>query len=473
MCHSARFFTQILFVCVLICTAHVYAVSPAIQELEKQFVEVGQRLLPSVVNIDTKEHTLTDAGDLNPLLPFFGLPLPQEGEQQPRRPMPERATGSGFIYDTQGHIVTNNHVVEKAEKITVRLHSGKEYPAKVIGTDTDTDLAVLKIDAPAEELVPATLGDSDLLKPGQFAIAVGSPRGFVGSLSFGHISALGRTGLPALASRGLRFQDLIQTDTAINLGNSGGPLCNIAGEVIGINIAIVWDANSIGFAIPVNTAKRVVPQLIAEGRIVRGYLGVAIENVTDYQDALGLEDGLGAFVKGVQVGTPAERAQLQVYDVIRKVNEKPVQNASDLVAQISAYPPGTTVNLEVWRKGGIVNIAATLDEWKGKTVAAEVQQPKSIFGLMLSPITPQLQKKYQVAEDVEGVVVTGIEANSPAEETDLREGDVIIEVAQTAVKTVADIERILTEQGEKRKAFLFRYVRGGNPADITVLRVNE
>jgi serine protease Do len=244
-------------VALLLLGGNAVARSPILKEIEDAFIRLHQEVRPSVVTIDTKgapaQSETRGEPDLEDLFRFFGVP---EGGRPrgPMRPMPRtRATGSGFIYDTAGHIVTNNHVVDGADSITVRLSNGSEYPATVVGQDPDTDLAVIKIEA--DEVLPAVqLGDSDELKVGQFAIALGSPRGFEGSLSFGHISALGRENLAGLAAQGLRFQNLIQTDAAINLGNSGGPLANIDGEVVGINIAIVWGANSLGFAIPVNTA---------------------------------------------------------------------------------------------------------------------------------------------------------------------------------------------------------------------------
>ena len=250
------------------------AQSPLLKEIEDSFVRLHEQVGPSVASIEVKGPAGEEMSEMDLFHRFFGIPGP-EGSPRTPRPRPQ-AQGSGFIYDKQGHIVTNNHVIEGADKILVRLWNGSEYEAKVVGADPESDLAVVKIES-VENLPPARLGDSDAIKVGQFAVAIGSARGFEGSVSFGHISAIGREGLRGLAVQGLTFQNLVQTDAAINLGNSGGPLCNIAGEVIGINTAIVWGANSIGFAVPVNTAKTVVPQLIEQGQVTRGYLGVAIE----------------------------------------------------------------------------------------------------------------------------------------------------------------------------------------------------
>ena len=254
------------FVLMVLCVftaGSAFALSPVLKEMEDAFVRLHEELRPCVVNIDSKG--ASKQGDIDPdqlhdLFRFFGMPSPEQGPNMPRMKMPPRvATGSGFIYDKEGHIVTNNHVVDGADEITVKLWNEKEYTAKVIGRDPDTDLAVIKID-PDVDLPVARIGDSDALKVGQFAIAVGSPRGFEGSFSFGHISALGRE---ELSLPGLRFQNFIQTDAAINLGNSGGPLCNLDGEVIGISIAIVYGANSLGFAIPSNTAHSSPPSAAA------------------------------------------------------------------------------------------------------------------------------------------------------------------------------------------------------------------
>ena len=248
--------------------------SPILREIEDSFVRLHEEVRPCVVSIQVQGPATAESNEgLDELHQFFGLPVPEKGQPEEA---PE-ATGSGFIYDTEGHIVTNNHVIANATRIEAILSSGKRYEATVVGTDPDTDLAVIKIETD-EILTLARLGDSSLLKVGQFAIAMGSPRGFEGSLSFGHISALGRNNLWGLQAQGIRFQNLIQTDAAINLGNSGGPLCNIDGEVVGINIAIIWGANSIGFAIPVNEVKNIVPDLIADGKVTRGFLGVHIDD---------------------------------------------------------------------------------------------------------------------------------------------------------------------------------------------------
>ncbi|NLV45381.1 MAG: Do family serine endopeptidase [Candidatus Hydrogenedentes bacterium] len=444
-----------------------------LREIQNGFVQIHERLRPSVVNIDVqgKAETMnmTPFGPMEDLFRFFNMPEQQERRQQKIRP---QGTGSGFIYDASGLIITNNHVVEEAEKIVVRLHNGNEYDAEVVGTDPETDLAVIKIQA-NEPLAPLTLGDSDKVKVGEFAIAIGSPRGFEGSVSFGHVSALGREGLQGLAMQGLTFQNLIQTDAAINLGNSGGPLCNIDGEVIGINTAIVFGANSIGFAIPINTAKQTVPVLIAEGKVTRGYLGVSIDDAATYTDvaSLGLPDNKGAVVRQVQPDTPADKAGLKTYDVIRKVNGEEISGASDLVRKVSANAPGSTVKLEIWRERASVEVDVTLTE---RHVAEDRQNMgKSVLGLKVRDITPSILERLGIGKSIKGVVVVEVEPGSSAEEARLTEGDIIIEVGQQPVNDVENFFSLMKTHAEPGKSLLIRFVRGNNDPDITIIRVPE
>lgn len=445
-----------------------------LREIQNAFVQLHDRLRPSVVNIDVqgKMETMemTPFGPMDDLFRFFNMPAPQE-QRRPQQMRPQ-GTGSGFIYDASGLIITNNHVVEDAEKIVVRLHNGNEYDAEVVGTDPETDIAVIKIQA-NETLTPLPLGDSDQVKVGEFAIAIGSPRGFEGSVSFGHVSALGRENLQGLAMQGLTFQHLIQTDAAINLGNSGGPLCNIDGQVIGINTAIVFGANSIGFAIPINTAKQTVPLLIAEGKVTRGYLGVSIDDASTYTDvdSLGLPDKKGAVVRQVQPDTPADKAGLKTYDVIRKVDGEEVGSASELVRKISAHAPGTSVKLEIWRDRAPMEVDVALTERK---VAAERRAAEeSVLGLKVREITPTILERLGLKSGVKGVVVVEVEPGSPAAEARLTEGDIITEVAQKPVTNPTEFFQLMEENGTPGKALLIRFMRGNNDPDITIIRVPE
>ncbi|HNR34062.1 MAG TPA: PDZ domain-containing protein [Candidatus Hydrogenedentes bacterium] len=447
------------------------ALSPVLKEMEDGFIKLHQELQPCVVNIETKgggPSSEIDIDGFNELFRFFGIPM-EPGPNMPMRPrrMPRMATGSGFVYDKQGHIITNNHVVEDAAEITVKMWNKKEYPAKIIGRDPDTDLAVIKIE-PDGDLPVARLGDSDALQVGQFAIAVGSPRGFEGSFSFGHISALGRN---ELMLPGLRFQNFIQTDAAINLGNSGGPLCNLEGEVIGINVAIVYGANSIGFAIPVNTAKNIVPKLIGEGKVTRGYLGVGIVNVDSFAEGVGLPDNKGAFVKNVQPGTPAEKAGIKPYDVLRKVNGAEVENSADLVRKISDIAPGTPVKIEIWRDKKTQEVEVTLDEWAGSV--KEAVRGKITLGLRVENLTPELVERLRLKPGATGAIVTEVEPGSPAEDArpPIGQGDVIVEIAQKPVKNADDFHSLVKENAQPGKSLLIGLIRAGGEQDITVIKV--
>lgn len=440
-----------------------------LKEIEQSFIALHERVGPSVVNIEIRGTGEEEAPGMGDLFHFFGVPTPPD-QGGPQQPAPRtQATGSGFIYNAEGYIITNNHVVADADTITVRLSNGKEYEAKTIGTDPDTDIAVIKIE-PEETLTPAVLGDSDGLKVGQFAIAIGSPRQLEGTVSFGHISALGREGLDGLRVQGLRFQNLVQTDAAINLGNSGGPLCNIDGEVVGINTAIVWGANSIGFAIPINAAKEIVPQLISDGHVTRGYLGVGIDDVSNFADAVSLPDKSGAFVKEVRPDTPAERAKLQTYDVIRKINGEPVANASDLVRRISGFKPGVKVNLEVWRDGKEMDVEVELSEWEPETEVAAASGG-DVLGMQLRALNPDMIDRLGLEPNTQGVLISNVKPGTPAEEANLMPGDIIIEVAQKPVGTPAELRDALEKEGKPGKSVLVRFLRGTREPDITVIRV--
>lgn len=445
------------------------AVSPLLKEFEDAFIRLHEEVRPCVVNIDTKGSVPTEGFDpdqLEDLFRFFGLPQPK-GAPNFRQRLPIRqGTGSGFIIDKEGHIITNNHVVEGAAEIVVRLWDGSEYDAKRVGTDRDTDIAVIKIDADVD-LPVAKLGDSETLKVGQFVVATGSPRGFEGSLSFGHISALGRS---KLRLRGLRFQDFIQTDAAINLGNSGGPLCNIDGEVIGINVAIVLGANSLGFAIPINTAKEILSELISEGEVTRGYLGVGISDVDQLvADGLGLEDTKGALVERVMPDTPAERAGLKPYDIIRKVNDDVVEDADDVIRLISIQSPGSTVSIEVWRDEKAVTKKVELEKWMG----AESMAPpdKEILGLRVQTLTAETAEQLGLDPGTRGVVITDIEPGSTAHEAGLAPGEVITEVAREPVATADEFFERVREHAKPGKGLLLGLIRRDGESDITAIKV--
>lgn len=456
------------------------AKSPLLKEIEDAFVRLGEEVRPSVVEINTEgKPDDTDREAFDELFRFFGNPQeqsPQEtpeqtpepppAPQQPRLPVrPPQSTGSGFIYDKSGHIITNNHVVANATKITVQLWDGSKHEASVVGQDPDSDIAVIKIDPKGKDLPTIKLGDSDELKVGQFAIAMGSPRGLTGSLSFGHISALGREEL-ALPGEALRFQNFIQTDAGINLGNSGGPLCNIDGEAIGINIAIVFGANSIGFAIPINRVKDVVPQLIAKGRVVRGWLGVRITNIEEqaeqkelelqaYLEAYGLPDKNGVYVHDVTPDGPAQRYGIRPEDFIRTINGRVVKDKHELIDRISAFEPGTDVNLGVWREGKEIELTVKVEEFPDLETA---QYGRAYLGLRIAELTPELRAQLNLDAKINGVVVMRVTDNSPAQQAGIRPGSVIIKIAHKDVAGPDQFKSVLKENAHPGKTLLIRVI---------------
>ena len=449
----------------LVCLVSATAVADesVLRAIEDTFVRLHEEVGPCVVNIVTRGPAVED-NSMQDFFRQFGVPEPEGAP-----PQRSNATGSGFIYDKQGHIITNNHVIDGADQIKVRLYNMNLYTAKVVGTDPETDIAVIKIE-PTEELPIARLGDSDALKVGQFAIAIGSPRGLEGSVSFGHVSALGRENLEGLASQGLQFQNLIQTDAAINLGNSGGPLCNLNGEVVGMNTAIVFGANSIGFAIPINSVKSVGPVLISGGRVVRGFLGVRIKDAREFVEAMALPDGNGALVHRVEDGTPAAAGGIERYDVLRTINGENIKSATDLVRRISFFKPGSTVNIGVWRDGKPVELPILLAERPSANVSTPRVEER-IHGLQVETLKPEDLKRLNLPEETKGVLVTDVSPGTPAEEAGLTVGCVILEVAKQPVTTPEEFKAQLEKAGQERKSVLFSYVAPGSTPDITVLEL--
>jgi len=450
-----------------------HAVTPMLKEMEDAFVRIGEQVRPAVVNIDCEQE---ESGE-QPSQPqlrgfedffrFYGIPMPEDPQQGDPRQRRSLASGSGFIFDKDGHIITNNHVVNGAKTINVRLHDGREYKATIVGADKDTDIAVIKMTDPPTDLRIVELGNSDEIRVGQFAIALGSPRGLEGSLSFGHVSALGRNELQLPIN--LRFQNFIQTDAAINFGNSGGPLVDIDGKVIGINTAIDAVGNSLGFAIPINMAKDVVPQLISSGKVTRGFLGVddirdireiasGDATASDFAEALGLPDTKGAYVnKGTIADSPAEKAGIRQNDVIRKINDQPVEGAQDLVKKISAYMPGESVKLEIWREKAALNLEVTLAEYPGSVV--EARFGAALLGMRVQPLTPEMKKQVGLDADIQGVVVIDVEEDSPAFNAEISLGDIITEIQQKPVSTVEEFKTMIAEEAKPGTNVIFRVLR--------------
>ena len=433
------------------------------------FADLAARLLPSVVNVSTTQVVEGNPGIELPQLPpgspfeeFFKefMERGQPRQQQQRR----RATslGSGFVFDNQGHIVTNNHVIQDADEVTVILHDETRLEAKVIGRDTKTDIAILKVE-PSARLVPVQFGDSDMARVGDWVLAIGNPFGFGGSVTAGIISARGRD------IQAGPYDDFLQTDASINRGNSGGPTFNLDGEVVGINTAIFSPSGGsigIGFAIPSLSAQPVIQQLIQHGQVRRGWLGVRIQAVTDeIAEALGLKEAAGALVAGVIPGGPAEKARLKDGDIILEFDGKPIGQMRRLPRLVADTEVGKTVPIKVWREGRELSMKVEVGELKEaeeKLAAATPGTEKPSGGesvqdldISVAAIDDRLRTRYGLEPDARGVVVTSVDPNGPAAERGVRVGDRIVEVAQEPVSTPSQLAaKIKAAKAAGRKAVL-------------------
>ncbi|MCX7966705.1 MAG: DegQ family serine endoprotease, partial [Syntrophorhabdaceae bacterium] len=392
---------------------------------------------PCVVNISTtmtiKGPGLLDpfSGPYSPFRDFFGNDFFERffGDL-PKREFKQRSLGSGFIIDKDGYILTNNHVVEKASSIKVKLSDGKEYDAKVIGKDAKTDIALIKINA-RHDLPVAKLGDSDKLEVGDWVIAIGNPFGLEHTVTAGIVSAKGR-----VIGAG-PYDDFIQTDASINPGNSGGPLFNLNGEVIGINTAIVATGQGIGFAIPINMAKDMLQSLKTKGKVVRGSLGVRIQEVTpEIAKNFGLSEPEGALVADVIEGSPAEKAGIKSGDIIVSYDGKKIKNRDALPRLVAATEVGKKVKVGIIRDGKKMELDVVVGELQDETVVASRRPDvEKDFGLVVQNITPEIARHFKL-KDTRGVIVTEVQPGSPAYEADIREGDIIIKIGKRTIKNV-------------------------------------
>jgi len=421
------------------------------------FVTLAKTLRPVVVNISTTQVAERSEGPAGPFQEgdprgdfwrrFFGGPIP-------RGPQRQKSLGSGFIIDRDGSILTNNHVVENAEKIVVRLADEREFEAKVIGKDSKTDIAVIKIDAKGNFPVPP-LGDSDQLEVGEWVMAIGNPFGLDNTVTAGIVSAKGRH-----IGAG-PYDNFIQTDASINPGNSGGPLINLRGEVVGINTAIFSQSGGnigIGFATPINLAKEVLLQLKSKGKVTRGWLGVVIQRVTpEIAESLGLDKARGGLVAELSKDGPAERAGVKIGDVIVEFDGKEIKESNDLPIIVARTSVDKKVRLKVLRDKKEVTLTVAVGELKEVAVVASAKE-KGEFGFTVQTITPQIAESLGL-ERAEGVVITAVESGSPGDEAGLRRGDVILEIDRKPVRNLADYRKALGES-KKGKGSLFLVRRG-------------
>jgi serine protease Do len=414
------------------------------------FSDVAEKVRAGVVNVQvTKTVKNLDFGPRdffggqNPFGDFFG-PFSQGN---PPRGFQQQGVGSGFVISRDGYILTNNHVVEGADQIKVKLADGKEFEGKVIGRDPKTDLAVIKIEG-SGNLQALSLGNSDDLKVGSWVVAVGSPFGLEQTVTAGIVSAKGR-----VIGSG-PYDNFIQTDASINPGNSGGPLVNLKGEVVGINTAIIASGQGIGFAIPVNMAKEIVPQLEEKGRVVRGWLGVGIQEVTPaLAKSFDLKEKKGALVSQVYKDSPAEKAGIEQGDIIVQYDGKDVADSKDLPRMVASTPVGKSVTVKLLRNGKPVEREVKVGEMEEKQEIAKAPSQKSL-GITVQNITPEIARGLGLKKDA-GVVITRVEPGSPASEAGLQSGDVILEVNRTPVKDAGDFIKKVEKAREQNNVLLF------------------
>jgi serine protease Do len=416
--------------------------NPGVPMVPASFSELAEEVKPGVVNIQVTKK-VQNAGFVVPNFPGnpFGddSPFGRFFEGNPPTEQKQQGTGSGFIVDREGYIITNNHVVEGAERIRVKLSDGQEYDAEIAGVDPKTDLAVIKING-AVDLHPLNLGNSENLEVGSWVVAVGSPFGLEQTVTQGIVSGKGR-----VIGSG-PYDDFIQTDASINPGNSGGPLINMKGEVIGINTAIYPSGQGIGFAIPIDMAKNIVPQLEKKGSVTRGWLGVGIQEITPaLEKSFGLKDSKGVLVADVFNGGPAEKAGIERGDVITRFDGKEVTGMRDLSRIVASTSVGKTVDLALLRDGKAIELSVKLGEMEGAKKTSQLPSRKNL-GISVQNVTPEMAQDLGLETD-SGVVVRSVEPGSPAADAGIQPGDVIREVNRKPVNDVQDFIRKIDRVG--------------------------
>jgi len=431
------------------------------KDWRKGFVEVAKKVKPSVVAIRSERTVTVGPGggeDFFKGTPFEDFFKEHGGPPVKRKQMGE---GSGVIVDAQGYILTNYHVVAGAEKISIHLFDGRELKGTVRGTDPRTDLAVVHVEA--ADLRIAALGDSEKLQVGEWAIAVGSPFGLEETVTVGVISAKGRSGLGTGT-----YEDFLQTDASINPGNSGGPLVNIDGEVIGINAMIIQPGQGIGFAIPINLAKTIMQELIKNGKVVRPWVGIGLQDITpDLMKFFNLKEKEGALVSQVYSGSPAEKAGLKVGDVAIEVDGVMIKGSQDVVREVLKKKVGQKVNFVILRDGKRTEVSLTTAQMPEKIGERGPAKPvREWFGLRVSNVTPDIAKQMGLTK-TEGVVITGVEPNSVAQGAGLKAGDIILEVNRQKIFNQNEYRNAM-EKTKPDEGVLFLIDRAGSAFFVTL-----
>jgi Do/DeqQ family serine protease len=446
-----------------------------VHQLNNAFAKVFEIVAPSVVIIEISKKN--DVGESSPLDDLFFQGPPDENNQQrnPGGPRPIQSEGSGFIVRPDGYIFTNFHVVEGADKIAVKTRDGRDFPAKVVGTDEKTDVAVIKIDA--KDLPVVQIGDSDTVRVGQFAFAIGAPFKLDYTFTYGVVSGKGRNKL--LATGGYAISDYLQTDASINPGNSGGPLCDIDGKVIGMNTLINGMNRGLGFAIPINMAKEIGAELIAGHKIVRPWLGIRIETLGDEPAIRDLLKGAdkGVVVRTIEADAPAYKSDLRPFDVITHVDGTSVDTDSQLQHEILKKKIGQNVELTVWRKGQTMKIPVRTGQLPNEIARASNepiqpaqpnQEDAGKFGLQVQELTREVVERLHLSAQ-QGVIVTDVADNSLAAQQDVQREDVITEVDGKPVTNVQTFREALTKSDPKRGVLLYLDRKGSKT--FAVLKV--
>ncbi len=440
-----------------------FAKSTDIYSTPGNFAKLAEMAGPAVVNIRTVK-TIKGGGPVfrhfqrgprgreHPFNDFFEKFFGEETQREYKQP----SLGSGFIIDKKGYVVTNNHVIEGADQIKVKLDDDHEFDAEVVGRDPNTDLALLKINS-EKDLPVLKMGDSDKLKIGHWVVAIGSPFGLERTVTAGIVSAKGR-----VIGSG-PYDDFIQTDASINPGNSGGPLLNMAGEVVGINTAIIASGTGIGFAIPVNLAEDIIAQLKSEGEVTRGWLGVAIQDLTrEMAEYYGLKDRKGVLVADVFKGDPADKAGIQAKDIILEVNGQKVETSRQLTSMIAGFKVGQTATVEIFRGGKKKIFSVKLAKRNDAKLSARGTPPEreeEELGIRVTELTTEMAQRFNLG-DTAGVVVVGVGPDSKGAEAGVQVGDIIKEINHQSIETVNDY----TEAVQKTKS--------GDPINLFVWRKN-
>jgi len=437
----------------------------SLRDLSQAFVDISARVKPAVVTVSTEKVLRAQVG--SPFgSPFGGDPFwdmffgPQGRRQQQEREFRQQGLGSGVIVSADGRILTNNHVVENVDSIFVRTYDGERYTAKLLGADPQTDVAVLQIEAQNQPFIE--IGNSDSLQVGEIVLAVGSPlsENLAYTVTQGIVSAKGRSNV-GLAD----YEDFIQTDAAINRGNSGGPLVNLDGRLVGLNTAILSSSGGfqgIGLAVPSNMAMRVMESLINEGRVVRGYLGVSIQDLTEnIAQAFGLEQTGGALIGQVEGDSPADKAGLEAGDVITSMDGRAINSSTELRNRVAATPPDTRVKLGILRGDNKLDIEVKLGERPGEEGAvAGSQDIEDRLGFTVANLTDELTRRYDIGRGLSGVVVTSLDPNGAAAAAGLREGDLIRGVYRRSVESREEFLNAVKDV-RSGETVLLRVHRGG------------